>query len=96
MIGVESRQRKAHSHAVIVIGVNAGRPPLTCWQGMNAQPIGAFFDVCTQFARFFGHGRNAIGFFHTPAGNVAQSAGAICIQSHHSQGHGGIWNVIAI
>ena len=63
---------------------------------MNAQPVGAFFDAGAELAAFGGHGRDAVGFFHPPAGNVAQRGGAVGIQGHDRQGHGGIGDVIAI
>ena len=63
---------------------------------MDAQPVGAFFHGSAQFAGFHGHGGNAVGFFDTPAGDVAQRGRPVGKQGHDRQCHGGVWNVVAI
>ena len=95
-VGVESRQGKAHRHPVVVVGVDAGALPLARRQGVDLDPVRAFLHRSTEFAAFIGHGRDAVGFLHAPAGDVAQRGGAVGVQGHHRQCHGRIRNVVAI
>ena len=91
---VEGRQRKAHGHAVVVIGVNGGAAPLH--RRGDANEISAFFNDSPQLAQLAGHGRDAVGFLDAPAGNVAQRGGAVGVQRHHGQCHGGVGDVVAV
>ena len=94
---VEGRQREAHRDAVVVVGVDAGRAPVGRAGGRcHAQEIGAFFHAGTQFAQLGGHGRNAVGFLDPPTRDVSQCGGALRVQRHHCQRHGGIGDVVAV
>ncbi len=64
------------------------------WRDLDG--VRAFHHVGAQFAQFCGHGRNAVGFLHAPTGDVAQLRGALGIQGHHGQCHGGVGDVVAI
>ena len=95
--GVESRQARAHGHAVIVISANARRAPAARQRrGRDADEIGSLLHRRAQLAQLGRHGGNAVGFLHAPARNVAQRAGAIGIQRHHGQRHRRIGNVVAV
>ena len=87
-------QRKAHRHAVIVVGVDAGRLPYPGWR--NRQEIRALLDLRAQLAQLAGHGGDAIGFLDPPAADIAQPAGALGKQGQHRRCHGGIRNVVQI
>ena len=43
-----------------------------------------------------GHGGDAVGFLHAPAGDVAQPCGAVGVQRHGGQGHGRVGDVVAV
>ena len=63
---------------------------------MHPQPIGAFLDLCAEFAGFGCHRRDAIGFFHAPTADVAQGGGAVGVQAHDGQRHGRVRNMVAV
>ncbi|MNT02738.1 hypothetical protein D3C72_1372450 [compost metagenome] len=82
---------------MVVIGVDAGGlPRFTVRRRCDADVVGAFLDGGTELAQFGGHGGQAVGLLHAPAGNIAQGGAAIGIQRHGRQGHGGIGNVVAV
>ena len=62
----------------------------------DADEVGAFFDLGAQLAQFGRHGGDAVGFLDAPRRDVAQRAGAVGVQGHHAQGHGGVGDVVAI
>ena len=79
---------------MIVVRVQGGRLPY----GGRADPneVGPFLHLGSELAQLFRHGGNAIGFLHSPAGNVAQHAGAVGVKGHRCQRHGSIRDVVAI
>ena len=82
---------------MVVVGVDAGGTPVGGRGGRrDAQKVGTFVHRGAQFAQLGGHGSQAVGFLHAPAGNVAQYGGAICVQRHHRQRHGSVGNVVAV
>ena len=91
---IESRQRKTHGHAVVVVSVNGSAVPLH--RRRDANEVCAFFNKCPQFAQLAGHGRDAVGFLDAPAGNVAQRGCAVGVERHHGQRHGGVGYVVAV
>ena len=94
---VKSRQRETHGHAVVVIGVDAGRAPVgRCGWGGDAQKVAAFFHRSAELAQFGSHGGQAVGLFYPPTGDVAQGGGAAGIERHDGQRHGSIWNMVAV
>ena len=77
--------------------MDAGSTPV-CGRGRrcDADEVGTFFDAGTEFAQFCRHGREAVGLLDAPAGDIAQRGGAVGVQRHHRQCHGGVGNVVAI
>ena len=68
----ESEQGEAHSHAVIVISLNAGG----LWDsGVDGESIGVFFGVDPGTVKFCDDGGDAVSFFVSHMSDVANACG---------------------
>ena len=81
---------------MVVVGVDGGRVPLVFWQRMHSQPVSTFFHLRSELAALCRHGVDAVCFFDAPTGDIAQGGGAVCVERHDGQGHGGVGNVVAV
>lgn len=64
--------------------------------GGDAEEVRAFLHRGAQLAQLGGHGGDAVGLLHAPAGDVAQRGGAVGVQGHAGQGHGRVGDVVAV
>jgi hypothetical protein len=62
----------------------------------DADEVGPLLHLRAQLAQLGRHGGDAVSLLDAPAGDVAEGAGAVGVQGHHGQRHGGVGNVVAV
>ena len=79
---------------MVVVGIDRRRPQLG--RRIDAQPIVAFVNSCTELAQFDGHRRDAIGLLDAPGADVGQATRPVSEQGQYRDGHGRIRNMVEV
>ena len=91
----QADQRKAHRHAVIIVGVD-GDIALENGRRHHRKIIRARLHRGAELGKFGRHGRDPVSLLDPPAGDIAQGGNPIGEQREHRQGHRRIGYVIDI
>ena len=89
---------------MVVVGIDGDRRRYRCSgrcrdrraRRHDAQPVVAGLDGCAELLQLVRHRRDAIGFLHAPASDVAQGRRAIGEQREHRDGHCGVGHVVEV